>query len=91
MVAYDGTVRNSNHALIQLRYGEDGLAGELVEFQNLPTMKPSNRCVCVCARMPRTGVCVRAHASNRCERVEQVRALVLCCSVCVLTLVYARE
>ena len=45
MVAYDGTVRNSNKALIQLRYGEDGLAGELVEFQQLPTMKPSNRFV----------------------------------------------
>ena len=45
MVAYDGTVRNSNKALIQLRYGEDGLAGELVEFQQLPTMKPSNRWV----------------------------------------------
>ena len=26
-VAYDGTVRNSMNHLIQLRYGEDGLAG----------------------------------------------------------------
>ena len=33
MVNYDGTVRNSVGQLIQLRYGEDGLAGEGVEFQ----------------------------------------------------------
>ncbi len=33
MVNYDGTVRNSVGQLIQLRYGEDGLAGEHVEFQ----------------------------------------------------------
>ena len=33
MVNYDGTVRNSVGQLIQLRYGEDGLAGEAVEFQ----------------------------------------------------------
>ncbi|CAG0900840.1 unnamed protein product [Darwinula stevensoni] len=43
MVCYDGTVRNSVSQLIQLRYGEDGLAGEYVEFQTLPTVKPSNR------------------------------------------------
>ncbi|XP_065577511.1 DNA-directed RNA polymerase II subunit RPB1-like [Artemia franciscana] len=43
MVAYDGTVRNSVGQVIQLRYGEDGLAGELVEFQSLPTIKLSNR------------------------------------------------
>jgi hypothetical protein len=37
MVNYDGTVRNSVGQLIQLRYGEDGLAGEHVEFQvNFP-------------------------------------------------------
>jgi DNA-directed RNA polymerase II subunit RPB1 len=28
--------------LIQLRYGEDGLCGETVEFQNLPTIKLAN-------------------------------------------------
>ncbi|PSN34781.1 DNA-directed RNA polymerase II subunit RPB1 [Blattella germanica] len=43
MVHYDGTVRNSVGQLIQLRYGEDGLCGETVEFQNLPTIKLSNR------------------------------------------------
>ena len=43
MVKYDGTVRNQVEQLIQLRYGEDGLAGEWVEFQSLPTLKPSNR------------------------------------------------
>ncbi|KAK2510342.1 hypothetical protein Q9233_017835, partial [Columba guinea] len=30
-------------AVVQLRYGEDGLAGESVEFQNLATLKPSNK------------------------------------------------
>jgi DNA-directed RNA polymerase II subunit RPB1 len=43
MVNYDGTVRNSVGQLIQLRYGEDGLCGEGVEFQNLPTIKLSNK------------------------------------------------
>lgn len=43
MVNYDGTVRNSVGQLIQLRYGEDGLCGELVEFQNMPTVKLSNK------------------------------------------------
>ncbi|XP_044743832.1 DNA-directed RNA polymerase II subunit RPB1 [Chrysoperla carnea] len=43
MVNYDGTVRNSVGQLIQLRYGEDGLCGEMVEFQTMPTIKLSNR------------------------------------------------
>ncbi|XP_033231240.1 DNA-directed RNA polymerase II subunit RPB1 [Belonocnema kinseyi] len=43
MVHYDGTVRNSVGQLIQLRYGEDGLCGEAVEFQSLPTIKLSNK------------------------------------------------
>nr|CAI5868811.1 unnamed protein product [Callosobruchus analis] len=43
MVHYDGTVRNSVGQLIQLRYGEDGLCGEMVEFQTLPTVKLSNK------------------------------------------------
>lgn len=43
MVNYDGTVRNSVSQVIQLRYGEDGLAGEFVEFQKMPTVKISTR------------------------------------------------
>ena len=38
MVNYDGTVRNSVGQLIKLRYREDGLAGEAVEFQQLKTI-----------------------------------------------------
>lgn len=33
MVNYDGTVRNAVGQMIQFRYGEDGLASEVVEFQ----------------------------------------------------------
>jgi len=43
MITYDGTVRNSNGQVIQLRYGEDGLDGAAVEFQNLPTLKPTDK------------------------------------------------
>lgn len=43
MVTYDNTVRNSNGQVIQLRYGEDGLDGGFVEFQNLPTLKPNDK------------------------------------------------
>ena len=43
MVHYDGTVRNSVGQLIQLRYGEDGLSAESVEFQTMPTVKLANR------------------------------------------------
>ncbi|KAK2863122.1 hypothetical protein Q5P01_002655 [Channa striata] len=43
MVKYDSTVRNSINQVVQLRYGEDGLAGENVEFQNLATVKPSHK------------------------------------------------
>jgi DNA-directed RNA polymerase II subunit RPB1 len=43
MVHYDGTVRNSVGQLIQLRYGEDGLCGEAVEFQNIATIEPSHK------------------------------------------------
>ena len=42
MVAYDGTVRNSNRYVVQLCYGEDGMAAEHIEFQNLATVKPSH-------------------------------------------------
>ena len=43
MVNYDGTVRNAVGQVIQFRYGEDGLAGEHVEFQSLSTIKLANR------------------------------------------------
>ncbi|KAL1115611.1 hypothetical protein AAG570_005901 [Ranatra chinensis] len=43
MVHYDGTVRNSVGQLIQLRYGEDGLCGEAVEFQKIATVDLSNK------------------------------------------------
>lgn len=43
MVKYDATVRNSINQVVQLRYGEDGLAGEAVEFQNMATLKPSHK------------------------------------------------
>ncbi|XP_014277927.1 DNA-directed RNA polymerase II subunit RPB1 [Halyomorpha halys] len=43
MVHYDGTVRNSVGQLIQLRYGEDGLCGEAVEFQKIQSVPLSNR------------------------------------------------
>ncbi|XP_067948896.1 DNA-directed RNA polymerase II subunit RPB1-like [Watersipora subatra] len=40
-VRYDGTVRNQVEQVIQLRYGEDGLDATHVEFQSIPTIKPS--------------------------------------------------
>ncbi|XP_025193833.1 DNA-directed RNA polymerase II subunit RPB1-like isoform X2 [Melanaphis sacchari] len=43
MVHYDGTIRNSVGQLIQLRYGEDGLSGEAVEFQSIATIEPSHK------------------------------------------------
>ncbi len=42
MAHYDGTARNSNRQLIQLCYGEDGMDGSRMEFQQLATIKPSN-------------------------------------------------
>ena len=42
VVSYDGTVRNSNRHLVQLSYGEDGMDGAFMEFQQLPGIKPSN-------------------------------------------------
>jgi len=42
MVHYDGTVRNANRHLLQLRYGEDGMDGAFMEFQQLPSIKPSH-------------------------------------------------
>ena len=42
MVAYDGTVRNSVNQVVQLRYGEDGMDATHIEFQNMPSLKPTN-------------------------------------------------
>lgn len=42
MIKYDGTVRNQIEQLIQFTYGEDGLAGENVEFQPIISLKPNN-------------------------------------------------
>ena len=42
LIHYDGTVRNSNSQLIQLRYGEDGMDGALMEFQQIPIIQPSH-------------------------------------------------
>ncbi|CAF1066419.1 unnamed protein product [Adineta steineri] len=41
MVKYDGTVRNQDEQLIQFTYGEDGLAGENVEFQSIISLRSS--------------------------------------------------
>ena len=43
MVKYDGTIRNQVEQLVQLTYGEDGLDATHVEFQAMPTLKPSDR------------------------------------------------
>ena len=43
VIRYDGTVRTSNNNIIQFRYGEDGLAGEYVEFQSLASMRASHK------------------------------------------------
>ena len=42
MVYYDETVRNANRELVQLKYGEDGMDGAFMEFQELPTIRPSH-------------------------------------------------
>ena len=42
MVHYDGTIRNANMQMIQLCYGEDGLDGSAIEFQDMPSLKPSH-------------------------------------------------
>jgi DNA-directed RNA polymerase II subunit RPB1 len=43
MVKYDGTVRNQVEQMVQWRYGEDGLAGEWIEHQNLVGIKQDDR------------------------------------------------
>lgn len=42
MVAYDGTIRNSNRYVVQLLYGEDGMAAEHIETQQLSSIQPSH-------------------------------------------------
>jgi DNA-directed RNA polymerase II subunit RPB1 len=42
MIKCDGTVRNQIEQLIQFTYGEDGLAGENVEFQPIISLKSTN-------------------------------------------------
>jgi len=43
MVNYDGTVRNQSADIIQFHYGEDGYAGESVEFQSIISLKLSDQ------------------------------------------------
>ena len=43
MVKYDGTVRNQTEQLIQFSYGEDGLAGEYLEFQSILSLTTSDK------------------------------------------------
>ena len=43
MVKYDGTVRNSVGNVIQFLYGEDGMAGELIEDQKIETLNMDNK------------------------------------------------
>ena len=42
-VNYDGTVRNELNEVVQFMYGEDGMAGEFVEDQEIELLKLSNR------------------------------------------------
>ncbi|KAA1106701.1 DNA-directed RNA polymerase II subunit rpb1 [Puccinia graminis f. sp. tritici] len=42
MVTYDGTVRNSLGDIVQFVYGEDGVDGGTVEYQNLDSVRLSN-------------------------------------------------
>ena len=43
MVKYDGTVRDSMGKVVQFLYGEDGMAGEYLEKQELPILRTNNR------------------------------------------------
>ena len=43
MVKYDGTVRNSNGAIIQFLYGEDGINPEFIEDQRIETLMMNNK------------------------------------------------
>ena len=42
MVKYDGTVRNSLGQIVQFLYGEDGMAGEFIEDQELEILTKGN-------------------------------------------------
>ena len=41
-VLYDGTVRNEMNEIVQFMYGEDGMAAEFIEDQDIELMKISN-------------------------------------------------
>lgn len=43
MVKYDGTVRNSMGYLLQFLYGEDGMAGESIEDQNISILNKDDK------------------------------------------------
>ena len=43
MVRYDGTVRNSLGSIIQFLYGEDGMAGEMVEDQSIVLLNQNDK------------------------------------------------
>lgn len=42
MVKYDGTVRTSLEQVIQFLYGEDGMAGEMIEDLSINLLKMDN-------------------------------------------------
>jgi len=42
MVRYDGTVRNSANQIVQFVYGEDGMAGEMIEDLRIDLSKLSD-------------------------------------------------
>nr|KAG5708273.1 hypothetical protein BaRGS_021207 [Batillaria attramentaria] len=71
MVKYDGTLRNQVEQLIQLRYGEDGLDACHVEFQGLPTLKPSDRAFERQFRFDATN----ERAMRRCLKEEVIKEL----------------
>jgi DNA-directed RNA polymerase II subunit RPB1 len=43
MVNYDGTVRTSNKQIIQFLYGEDGMAGEMIEDLKIEIKELGNK------------------------------------------------
>jgi DNA-directed RNA polymerase II subunit RPB1 len=43
MVRYDGTVRNSANQIVQFVYGEDGMAGEMIEDLRIDLSKLSDK------------------------------------------------
>ena len=43
MVRYDGTVRNSANQVVQFIYGEDGMAGEMIEDLKIDLVRLSDQ------------------------------------------------